>query len=101
MSEATQQARPAMAREITAIRAYRNEHPEGDDALAFHQITMPGKIGRGTKVHSFDCYACEWKGELLVTAAYSYCGSQRFSSGGFSGLRIMPHGTEITCQKCR
>ena len=57
-------------------------------------------IGTGTKVHKLRVRFAERDGIRYLLNVGSYCGSQRFTGGGYSGLRLLPEGTEITCRKC-
>ena len=62
-----------------------------------------GMIGNGEKTHYL--YA-EWamiNGDQVVISASSHCGSQRWTSGGFSRLHILTDATPdevATCRKC-
>lgn len=63
---------------------------------------VPGRIGyRGEKVHSLSVVAVrDAEGRDFLQTCYSTCGSQRWSSGGRSGLALLAAGTPCTCLKC-
>ena len=63
---------------------------------------VPGRIGfSGQKVHHLSVVAVrDAEGRDFLQSCYSTCGSQRWSTGGRSGLALLAAGTPCTCKKC-
>lgn len=62
-----------------------------------------GKIGTGRKIHRLSVSGYLDNGVFRVVSASCGCGSQRWTSGGFSGLQIIPNVDPelVNCKKCR
>lgn len=60
-----------------------------------------GRIGRGDKNHNIRCdLGRDEDGREYIFTAHSFCGSQRWSAGGRSGIALLGGATECDCKKC-
>ena len=111
-------ARPFIANQVhSAYRAYRKEQiasgRNGYDAkilIEFAELNgytlftakVPGRIGRGTKVHTIYADGITLPdGDQVVFSARDNCGSSKWNaSGGYSGIALFDEDTPVTCAKC-
>jgi hypothetical protein len=60
-----------------------------------------GRIGRGDKNHKISCkIGIDGEGREYIFSAHSFCGSQKWTQGGRSGLALLGGVKECDCKKC-
>lgn len=92
--------RTATKADLAHLRAIHNAHENWKISAWILHKEWPMVVGRigysGTKTHRITTTVVNINGELVLTSAWSVCGSQRFGSG----LSIHTDTRPVDCKKC-